>query len=142
MDVIGQRNLQRKQLNPERMGGPLHVATLSGLFGLLTLSSTPTLRAPGTISTVSASCLLGKSSTVNSTPVTLPPGRAWLAARPKPTGSTSDGEIMGMVSVNFLAIVTPVSVPDTITSGFRRTSSSASEGTRAKLPSAYRPSRA
>jgi hypothetical protein len=46
-----------------------------------------------------------------------------------------------MVSVNLLAAVTPAIVPDTMTSGLRRTNSSASKGARAKLPSAYRPSK-
>src|SRR5262249_2077801 len=64
--------------------------------GLRAFISTPTLAAPGTTSSASASCFPGKLSNEIRIPVTLPPGRASRAARPKPTGSTIVAATIGI----------------------------------------------
>jgi hypothetical protein len=70
--------------------------------------------------------------------VTLPPGRARLAIKPAPTGSTDVAITMGMVVVVFFAAndVGPPWV--TIRSTFRRTRSAASSGSRSSFCSANR----
>src|SRR5262249_28595292 len=115
IQVIGHSDRQRDQPNPEGGSRSLHVAELGRIIWIV--GSTPTLFALGTISTASANCLLGMSSTVIRMPVTLPPGRAWLAATPNPTGSMRVSETIGIVSVNFLVAIRPAIVPDTMTSG-------------------------
>jgi acetyl-CoA C-acetyltransferase len=71
-------------------------------------------------------------------PVTFPSGRAWLAARPRPIGSTDDAATIGMLAVACFAATAAVELPTTITSGLSRTTSSASVGSRVRSPSAYR----
>jgi hypothetical protein len=69
--------------------------------------------------------------------VTLPPGRAKLATSPLPNGSPDDAMTIGIVLVARLAASGP-SVPlATITSTFKRTSSSAMRASRAASFSAY-----
>ena len=70
-------------------------------------------------------------------PVTLPPGRAKLATSPLPNGSPDDVMTIGIVLVARLAASGP-SVPlATITSTFKRTSSSAMRASRAASFLAY-----
>ena len=71
-------------------------------------------------------------------PVTFPPGRARLAMSPVPTGSRTAIMTMGIVSVAFLAAVTPCVPNDTMRSTLSRTSSAARSGSRSTRPSAYR----
>jgi putative tryptophan/tyrosine transport system substrate-binding protein len=63
------------------------------------ISNMPTLTAPRTTSAASASCFSGSVSKVASVPVTFPPGRAWLATRPKATGSVTFAATIGMAAV-------------------------------------------
>ena len=62
----------------------------------------------------------------NNRPVTLPPGRDSLAIKPKRIGSASNGQTIGIVCVNFLVATAAGVVAVMITSGIRRTNSSAS----------------
>jgi hypothetical protein len=96
----------------------------------------PMLLAAGINSRASSSCLPGKVSNELRIPVTLPPGRAWLATRPKPTGSINDAATTGMVIDAFLTTSATLIEPATTTSGLSWTSSAASNGRRVRSPSA------
>ena len=67
-------------------------------------------------------------------PVMFPPGRARLATKPFPTGSSSCAITMGIVSVASLAVRVAAGPAVTMTSTLRRTSSAASAGRRRAFP--------
>src|SRR5262245_24017485 len=69
-------------------------------------------------------------------PVTFAPGRAWLATRPKATGSVTAGATIGMAAVACLIAIAASVLTAIRTSGLSPTSSSTSAGKRAKSPSA------
>jgi hypothetical protein len=72
-------------------------------------------------------------------PVTLPPGRERLVARPNPTGSPPITKTMGMVDVATLAAIAEGAPPVvTSTATGRRTRSAAKSGNRSNRPSANR----
>jgi len=72
-------------------------------------------------------------------PVTLPPGRERLVARPNPTGSPPITKTMGMVDVAALAAIAEGAPPVvTSTATDRRTRSAANSGNRSNRPSANR----
>lgn len=68
-------------------------------------------------------------------PVTLPPGRARLAARPTPTGSKEIDTTIGSVLVKRLMAKAPVLSEAMATSGFQATSSAATTGRRSGFAS-------
>ena len=105
-------------------------------------SRSPTRASLGTASLSISSLLVFSSGTKLEFPVMLPPGRARLAIRPAPTGSTENVITMGMVLVAFFA-ANGVGAPEaTIRSTLRRTRSAASSGSRSGFCSANRYSKA
>src|SRR4030095_15319440 len=98
-------------------------------------------RASLGIASLSISSLLVFSSGVKlESPVTLPPGLARLATKPRPTGSGALAITTGMVVVAFIAANADCTPGTTIRSTLRRTRSAASSGRRSFFPSANRDS--
>ena len=98
----------------------------------------PTRESLRSASLSSSSLLVFTSGDKLEKPVTLPPGRARLATKPKPTGSLVFVITMGMVVVAFFA-ANAGGVPETtIRSTLRRTKSAANSGRRSGFPSANR----
>jgi hypothetical protein len=81
-------------------------------------------RILGTTSRKNSSRLLSSSGCMIDRPVTLPPGRARLAAKPTPTGSPDSGRTIGMTDVALLACWAAGPVV-TMTSTLSRTNSAA-----------------
>src|SRR6266550_1577269 len=96
----------------------------------------PTRASLGIASLSISSLLLFSSVDKFASPVTLPPGRARLATRPKTTGFTMPVITMGMVVVAFFAANAGFPPVTTITSTLRRTRSAARSGRRSFFPSA------
>src|SRR5499425_1225021 len=111
----------------------------SGWYALAGFERMATRRILGTVSLSSSSCLATICRpALPDIPVTFPPGRARLAMSPVPTGSRTVIMTMGIVSVAFLAAVTPCVPSDTMRSTSSRTSSAAKSGSRSTRSSAYR----
>ena len=106
------------------------------LKGLLGLARMPILVALGTRSRVSSSCFPVNPDRYCKVPVILVPGRASLFTNPMPTGSTMLTPTIGMLAVACFAARAAGEVALTITSGLSQTISSASNGSRARSPSA------
>ena len=102
----------------------------------------PTRASLGTASLSISSLLVFSSGDKLEMPVTLPPGRARLATRPKATGSAELVITIGMVVVAFFAANADVDPVTTIRSTLRRTKSAASSGRRSFFCSANRYSKA
>jgi hypothetical protein len=81
------------------------------------LTRRPTLDVCGITSRASSSALAVNPLRVNSIPVTLPPGRASLAARPLPMGSVSMADVIGTAVVACLAASAEEVLVVTMTSG-------------------------
>src|SRR3989440_3105195 len=73
------------------------------------------------ISSASSICFAAKLSDEINMPVTWPPGRARLAAKPKPTGSVNEAPTIGIVTVARFTSRIPAVVPVRMTSGLRST---------------------
>ena len=93
----------------------------------------PTRGSLGTTSLSIYNLLVFSSGANVESPVTLPPGRARLATRPSPTGSTLLVTTIGIVVVAFLAADAAGPDVTTIRSTLSRTKSAASKGRRIKL---------
>ena len=94
-------------------------------------------RRPETTSRNSASRLPARSVDCIDRPVTLPPGRARLATRPLPTGSSTSAKTIGTTDdARFAA--TAAFPPVTMTSTLSRTNSAAISAKRSVRPSAQR----
>ena len=99
---------------------------------------TATRPSLGTISFRSSSCFPLISGARVDKPVIFPPGRARLATKPLPTGSSSNVMTIGIVEVAPLAGPVAVGPLVTMASTLSRTSSAASAGSRSSFPSACR----
>jgi hypothetical protein len=100
----------------------------------------PIFFARGSISSASSICCAAKSSDVSNMPVTWPPGRARLAAKPKLTGSVNEAPTIGIAPGARFTSRMPAVVPVMMMSGLSRTNSWKSVGRRATAPSPYRAS--
>ena len=99
-------------------------------------------RADGSTSRMSSMLLPASSAVAADSPVMLPPGRARLAISPVPSGSPAGAITIGISVVARLAACTAGVSEATIMSTLRSTSSAASCGSRARVPSAVRSSSA
>jgi hypothetical protein len=99
---------------------------------------TATRPSLGTISFRISSCFPLISGARVDNPVMFPPGRARLATKPLPTGSSSNVMTIGIVEVAPLAGWVAVGPLVTMTSTLSRTNSVASAGSRSSFPSACR----
>src|SRR5256714_3327432 len=80
----------------------------------------PIFLAPGTTSSTSSNCFAAElSDDVINMPVTWSPGRARLAAKPKPIGSVNETPTIGIVPICRLTSRAPTVVPVTMTSELR-----------------------
>ena len=95
-------------------------------------------RRPGTTSRKSSRRLPARSVVWADRPVTLPPGRARLATRPLPTGSSASANTIGMTDVACFAARTGAAPAVTMTSTLSRTNSAAISAKRSLRPSAQR----
>jgi len=95
--------------------------------------------APGTSSRKISSRFATSSADTKLMPVTLPPGRAMLATRPRLTGSLLTTKTIGIVPVEaFAASTTSPPSMATMTRTLWRSNSAASAGSRSRWPSAQR----
>src|SRR6516162_2818975 len=92
-------------------------------------------RRPGTTSRNGASRLPARSAAWKASPVTLPPGRARLATKPMPTGSSTSAKTMGTADDACFA-ASAAFPPVTMTCTLSRANSAASSAERSARPSA------
>jgi hypothetical protein len=90
-----------RRRSPTEGAIPWIAANCGVALGLVSAERMPTFRTPGAISFSSSNHFVPKPNSAERNPVALPPGRARLCTIPKPTGSVTAANTIGIVRVTF-----------------------------------------